>query len=130
MAVVVVKNPPVDFDQTSYTSTRPYNPIQPETNYITAAWNENDVRAGQVPNSFNVGDGMMKIVGSMTYINANLDSNTDYAVFVRFDIAADDNMNTLYVYSETLVTKTGQFLKMHLLYVFYTCFFFYSSSSI
>ncbi len=107
MAVVVVKNPPADFDQTRYTSNRPYSSNQPETDYITAAWNGSQIQAG-VPSSLNVGDGTTKVVDGITYTNINLDSNTLYAVFVRFDIDADDDL-PLYVYSEILMTKTGQF---------------------
>lgn len=110
VAVVVVKNPPpVNFDQSSYNAAQAYDLSQPQTAYITAAWDRKAIENKEVPGSINVGDQMVTVANNVQYPNAMLDSNTNYAVFVRFHIDADDMDQPFYVYSATVMTRTGQF---------------------
>lgn len=73
-------------------SSRPY--------YITAAWDEESIYAQEVPSFFTVGRGEefealtpSRTPGesvSVTYTNVALNSDTSYAIFVRYDIENED----------------------------------------
>ena len=62
--------------------------------YITAAWDEEDIYTGRVPERLVVGDGQSFQVaneGGTSYINAPLAPDTAYSVFTRYDIRNEAN---------------------------------------
>ena len=129
VGVIVVKNPPaINFDQSSYNTAQAFNPISPNAPYITAAWDRRAVANNEVPLIINVGDNTVTVAENMQYPNTVLDSNTDYAVFVRFSIEADNMPEPLYVYSETVMTRTGQLTQTQSCSFLSHLFFDYSSS--
>ena len=83
--------------QSAYDDARAYVPDAPNPYYIAAAWDEQDVIASRVPNSFTVGNStkdsyVVHVQGrTTTYINVPLKSDTKYSIFVRYDIYNDGN---------------------------------------
>ena len=83
--------------------------------YIAAAWDENAIRAGQVPSVFIVGDQSLTTANGKDYVNAPLDSNTRYGVFVRYDINSDVSLEPLRTYSDAVIATTGLSHYLHYL---------------
>jgi len=115
VAVVVVRGVNPDqgqFDQNDYLDAQRYDPNnQQQMYYVTAAWDAVAIQRGEVPTVFAVGNNQMSTTaGGVTYTNGLLSSNTDYAVFVRYDIASDTGGvgSTLAAYSSTYFTRTGE----------------------
>ena len=78
----------------NYTENRPFSSDLPNQYYVTAAWDAANLSS--VPEVFTVGAEDIYIAlppdrnGKETYTNARLRSNTNYAIFVRYDIENDN----------------------------------------
>ncbi len=69
-----------------FNDARAYDPDDLEqTYYITAAWDDPD----RVPVSYIVGNESITEAGGVQYLNARLSASTEYAIFVRVEIASD-----------------------------------------
>ena len=97
VAVIVVPLPDDTVqpsDQEVYTENRPFSPTLPTQYYVTAAWDADNLSS--IPEVFTVGTGMRYTAlppdrsGKVTYTNVRLRSNTNYAIFVRYDIENDN----------------------------------------
>ena len=84
-AVVVVRSGSPDTNQAVYNDAGPYS--SGTSYYITAAWAGQNI--SMVPSSLTVGDGLTTLANMVTYTNAELSSDTDYAIFVRIDVESD-----------------------------------------
>ena len=109
VAVVVVRNPPEELQTSVYLDAQPFDVESNVDYYITAAWSENDIQAGVVPEMFVVGDGSMTLANGTEYTNGRLNSDTPYVTFVRYEIAPDnEGDNPHLAYSNTVITRTGE----------------------
>ena len=107
--MVVVKNPPQVTMQSDYTDAQPYGINQSVNYYIAAAWGEDDVQGGQVPDMLLVGDQTSTTANGVVYMNGPLESNTRYSLFVQYDIDSDVSDKPLHAFSSIINSMTGKF---------------------
>ena len=85
--------------ETPATNQAAYNDAGPYTRdasyYIAAAWARGNI--SRVPNSFTLGDRSTTVANTVVYTNAELNPDTDYSIFVRFDIESDAGGQVLYL---------------------------------
>lgn len=107
--VIVVVNSLVSLDVSGYFDSQPHGEVPAAGYYTAVAWDEPDIRLGNVPELFVIGDGSMRSAGDLTYVNTRLDSDTVYKTFVRYSIAPDNvGDDALFAYSNITTTQTGE----------------------
>ena len=106
--MVIVINPPENLQPSNYLDAKQFGVVPAASYNITAAWSENDIQAGGVPEMYVVGDNSTTFANGIQYINARLNSNTTYGTFVRYGLAPDnEGDDPLWVSSNPVITRTG-----------------------
>ena len=123
-----MREPPEPVDQSRYIDARSYGNDSSASYYITAAWDENAIQAEQVPSVFSVGDRKRYKANGVDYVNAQLDSNTRYGLFVRYDIDSDVSFVPLRTYSDAVIATTGLSHELHYLLLITTSLQLYHSA--
>ena len=103
-------NDPQSPDPAMFSNAGPYiaNARPRQRSYITAAWSD----ANMVPPNFVVGDERITMVDGVTYFNAMLGDDREYAIFVRVEIVSDNDQVTsgcshIYCYSFIFIILLG-----------------------
>ena len=86
-AVVLVRGYQGNTKQHDYDNASAYDPTTFTQYYITAAWaNENVTR---VPQRYVIGNESVTYANGVRYLNARLESGSEYSFFVRIDLKSD-----------------------------------------
>ena len=73
--------------QEDYDDAKAFTPDVYAPYYITAAWS--DVNVTRVPLRYVIGNESVTYANGVRYLNARLESGSDYSFFVRIDLGSD-----------------------------------------